>query len=317
MADRPLNSDQAVEILRPVWPDVVVEEVVPRTGGQLSTVYEVHCGQPAVAVIVKIYDAQWRWKLAKEVHVYGVLNQHGIELVPTILRAEHDTRVLGFAFSVMTIVPGQPLSHIAPRLDRADTIQIYRQLGAILSAIHRIRQDCYGYLVTEVVEPELDNTAYMTRQFSKKLREFRELGGDPELHDSVSRYVEPGIDRFVRCTAPVLCHNDFHEGNILVEHGPEGWKVTGFIDVENAIAADPLMDLAKTDYYSVQGNNDKLTGLLEGYGPLPDDWADRLALYRIYHALELWDWFASIGNTAPLPGIADDLRAMTERLSEG
>lgn len=36
----------------------------------------------------------------------------------------------------------------------------------------------------------------------------------------------------------------------------------------------------------------------------------RIGLYRLYHALELWDWFASIGDTAPLPGIAADIHAL-------
>lgn len=49
---------------------------------------------------------------------------------------------------------------------------------------------------------------------------------------------------------------------------------------------------------------------MDGYGPLPDDWTSRLALYRLYHALELWDWFAAIGNTAPLDSIAGDMRAL-------
>jgi hygromycin-B 7''-O-kinase len=51
----------------------------------------------------------------------------------------------------------------------------------------------------------------------------------------------------------VLCHNDFHEGNILADRDQRrGWQVTGFIDVENDIAADPLMNLAKTDCYSIR-----------------------------------------------------------------
>jgi hypothetical protein len=36
-------------------------------------------------------------------------------------------------------------------------------------------------------------------------------------------------------------------------------------------------------------------------------WAGRLAIYLLYHALELWDWFASIGQTEPLRGLADDM----------
>jgi hypothetical protein len=49
---------------------------------------------------------------------------------------------------------------------------------------------------------------------------------------------------------------------------------------------------------------------MEGYGPLPPSGAARLTLYRLYHALELWVWFASVGNTPPLAGIAGDIRSL-------
>jgi hygromycin-B 7''-O-kinase len=105
----------------------------------------------------------------------------------------------------------------------------------------------------------------------------------------------------------VLCHNDLHEGNLLADGTG---AVTGFVDVENAIAADPLVDLAKTVQYDRDASPLERAALLEGYGPLPADGPARIELYRLYHALELWDWFASIGTTAPLPRFADDLRAL-------
>ena len=51
-------------------------------------------------------------------------------------------------------------------------------------------------------------------------------------------------------------------------------------------------------------------------GPLRWDargqaWAGRLAIYRLYHALELWDWFASIGQTQPLDSLTHDMRELT------
>jgi hygromycin-B 7''-O-kinase len=182
-----------------------------------------------------------------------------------------------------------------------------------LSAVHRVPQDFYGYLTTHVLEPVPDNTAYMTRQFARKLQEFAERGGDPALHDRARAYAAERVALFARCVAPQLCHNDLHEGNVLVTRASGRWTLTGFIDVENAVAADPLLDLAKTDSYAIRGDEAKLSGLVEGYGPLPGDWADRLRLYRLYHALELWDWFASIGEVSPLPGIADDIRTLTAR----
>lgn len=306
MEDGLLSRAQAKEILRPVLPGVAVTEVVVRTGGQLSSVYEVQC-DGADSVVVKVYSEQWRWKQAKEVHVYRLLAQHGVGPVPSVLRAA-DGGLNGSAVTVMSLIPGRPLLEVAAQLDGASLARVYRQMGAMLAAMHRIGQEGYGYLTTRILEPVPDNTAYMTRQFAKKLDEFRDLGGDSALRGALRIYVKRHVGLFASCAAPVLCHNDFHEGNVLVSPGADGWSVTGIIDVENAIAADPLLDLAKTECYSIRGDSAKFAALVDGYGPLADDALERLALYRLYHALELWDWFATIGNTEPLADIADDMR---------
>lgn len=107
----------------------------------------------------------------------------------------------------------------------------------------------------------------------------------------------------------MLCHNDLHEGNVLVN---ESSAVTGFVDVENMVAADPLLDLAKTLQYDGDRSPSKRAALLAGYGPLPEDADARLDLYRLFHSLELWAFFASIGNTSPLPSIAEDMRELVD-----
>jgi hygromycin-B 7''-O-kinase len=277
-----------------LWPGAAVTAVVPRTGGQLSSVYELRAGDRSV--IVKVYDEKWRWKQAKEAHVYRLLAEHGIQPVPTILRVEPDTELIGRAFTVMSRLPGTPLSETP--VD--DVAAVYRQLGGMLAAIHAIPQPAFGYITTHVLDPVPDNTTYMGRQFARKLREFRELQGDPALHDLVQHYAAAHADLFASCDRPVLCHNDVHEGNVLVEDG----KLSGLVDIENALAGDPWLDLAKADYYAARGDTAKLTALLAGYGAESDG---RLRLYKIYHALELWDWFASIGETQHLDGIAADL----------
>jgi aminoglycoside phosphotransferase (APT) family kinase protein len=180
-------------------------------------------------------------------------------------------------------------------------------MGATLAAIHRIGQEAFGYVTDRVLDPCPDNGSYMRRQFAKKLVEFTSLGGDGRLHDAVARRVRRDGALFDHRESAVLCHNDLHEGNVLVARSPGGWELTGVIDVENAIAADPLLDLAKTDYYALGRGDPERTALLAGYGPLPADAPERLNLYRLYHALELWDWFRSTGTSGPLPAIADDM----------
>lgn len=273
-------------------PGSEIAEVVRRTGGQLSTVFEVRrtADEP---LIVKVYDPEWLWKQAKEVHVYGLLTELG-DAVPRVIH-------VGDNFTVLTKLDGVPLSETDPPDWRAT----YQQLGQLLAAIHRVGQPAYGYLTDEILDPLPDNTQYMRRQFTKKSREFDDLNGDPALRKDIEQYVETHVALLASNTAAVLCHNDFHEGNVLVD--PATWRITGFIDVENAIAADPLMDLAKTQAYSIRGNAEKLDGLIEGYGDLPLDWPERITLYRLYHSLELWDWFASIGTTVHLDSIAADM----------
>ncbi|WP_344177271.1 aminoglycoside phosphotransferase family protein [Kribbella lupini] len=272
-----------------------IATVLPRSGGQLSSVFEVRSTGGA-AVVVKVYEPEWAWKQAKEVYVYGLLAPRVGELVPSVVHVEPAGE--RFAFTVLSKVDGVPLSE----LSGADYGTVYEQAGELLERIHRIAQPAYGYLTDRVLEPLPTNEQYMARQFAKKLQEFGELGGDVELHQRMTAYVE---EHPVAATEPVLCHNDFHEGNLLVD--PETWRLNGIVDVENAIAADPLLDLAKAQYYSIKDDQAKLDGLLKGYGELPADWEERTTTYRLFHALELWDWFTVIGLTHPLDSIAHDI----------
>ncbi|MFF0338947.1 phosphotransferase family protein [Kribbella sp. NPDC004875] len=271
-----------------------VVEVLERTGGQLSTVYEVRTS--ADPLIVKVYAPEWRWKQAKEVHVYRMLEPEVGDSIPRVVH-------VGDGVTILTKLDGAPLSQVEPPDWRA----MYTQLGELLQRVHRIAQPAYGYLTDQILDPLPDNDQYMRRQFAKKLAEFEQLGGDAKLHAKLSTHVRDHAHLFSDNTAAVLCHNDFHEGNILVDTGT--WRVTGFIDVENAIAADPLIDLAKTIQYSAHDDAGKLAGLTDGYGAVP---ADRMDIYRLYHSLELWDWFQSIGETTYLDSIAQDMVRLIE-----
>ena len=307
----PLETTWAQGLLREAFPAAEVIEVVPRTGGQLSTVYEVRCADAAHSAILKVYAPEWTWKQAKEVRVYQLLEGLRSLPVPSVLHHAPDGGPEGRAVTILSLLEGSPLSEVSKDLDPALLPSFYREMGAVLATVHQIGQEAYGYVVDHVLDPLLDNGSYMRHQFAKKLKEFAELGGDETLRDAVARRIERDGALFDNCAAAVLCHNDLHEGNVLVARRADGWQVTGVIDVENAIAADPLIDLAKTDYYALGRGEPERAALLEGYrsahGSLPTDAAERLDLYRLYHALELWDWFRSIGVVEPLDSIAEDI----------
>jgi aminoglycoside phosphotransferase (APT) family kinase protein len=305
-----LPRETAQAIVDVVQPGGSVTDVVPRTGGEVSVVYEVRSAGSARPLIVKVYAPQWRSKLVKEVYVYRLLARHGVRHIPRVLHAApFGVPALPFGYTVMTRLDGRPLSEVCDALTGTDLARVYRQMGELLAAVHRVAQEQWGYVTTRVVDVRATNTAYMTDQFARRLRAFGELGGDPAVATAVDRYVDRRADLFPACRQPALCHNDFHDSNVLVSRWP-AWHVTGFVDVEGAVAADPLLDLARTDYHALRGDPARRDAFLTGYGPLPPDWADRVAVYRLHHALDLWNWAAATGKPAYRARASADLERM-------
>jgi aminoglycoside phosphotransferase (APT) family kinase protein len=311
-ADRThLRPDTAQSILEAVRPGLRVIDVVTRTGGEVSAVHEVRAAGALDPLIVKVYARRWRPKLIKEVYIYRVLARHGIRHIPRVLHAApFGIPELPFAYAVMTRLEGRPLSEVGGDLTGADLAGVYHRMGQLLAAIHRIAQDRWGYVTTRVVDARPTNTAYMTDQFARRLRDFIELGGDPVLARGIVGHVDRHAGLFAACSGPVLCHNDFHDGNVLAAPAEGRWTVTGYVDVEGAVAADPLFDVARTDYHALRDDPARRGAFLAGYGPLPPDWTDRVALYRIHHALELWNWAAVTGKAADRTRAQTDLEQM-------
>jgi aminoglycoside phosphotransferase (APT) family kinase protein len=314
-----LQLQTAQAIVDPIQPGYLVIDVIARTGGEVSSVYEIRGAGSARPLIVKVYAPRWRSKLIKEVYVCRLLARHGIRHIPRVLHAApFGVPALPLAYTAMTRLDGQPLSQVRDDLTGTDIDIVYRQMGQLLAAVHRITQDHWGYVTTRVMDVKLTNIEYMTDQFAIKLRVFGALGGDPALARAIDRHVARHAGLFAACSRPVLCHNDFHDGNVLVSQpsgeSPDGslerlraWRVIGFVDVEGAVAADPLLDIARTDYYALCDDPAKRDAFLSGYGPLPSDWAHRVAIYHLHHALELWNWAASTGKSADRSRARTDL----------
>lgn len=96
----------------------------------------------------------------------------------------------------------------------------------------------------------------------------------------------------------------------MVTRTPDGPVLTGLIDVENAMAGDPMVDLSKTHSYSIGDNRVKLDGLFEGYGEVPTEWERRFRLFQLIHSFELWDFFCGIGEKDKLDPIAEEIRTL-------
>ncbi|MFI5914171.1 hypothetical protein [Dactylosporangium sp. NPDC051541] len=100
--------------------------------------------------------------------------------------------------------------------------------------------------------------------------------------------------------------------SFLTDVLPEGSAVTEVVPRTGGSLNEVL---AKTLQFELGESAAKRAALLDDYGPLPPRGAERIELYRLYHAIELWTWYTSIGRTKDLDALLGRLRANIARLS--
>jgi hygromycin-B 7''-O-kinase len=300
-----------------VLADVLRDAGLPRPqsarelrGGANSQVFEVVVpGYPVI--VAKLYPDDLAWKREKEVYVYGLLADRPGVPVPTVMGSGVLDDARSTSYLLLTKLEGVLAAEIMVGLAPIAVEAIYAELGSIMRAIHAVTFDAFGYVTTTVLDPHPTNDRYMRFQFAKKLHEFDELGGPAPIRGRIERHVDALDGTFSRCAGAVLCHDDLHEGNVLLVQRDGAQHVSGILDVENVVAGDPILDLAKTVYYAARDDAGKRRGLLAGYGDLPTGWEEALDVYVLYHALELWDWFALQGDAEPAASVLRDLERLT------
>ncbi|WP_194911365.1 phosphotransferase family protein [Catenulispora rubra] len=305
-----LTREQAAEMMREAVPGARVLAVERMDGGIETGAYEIVCADPLQNAVVKVYGKDDGWKLLKEIGVYRLLRENAIELLPKLLGGAGPNGLLGLPYLLMGKLPGTTVAAITDTLPEPELKDVYRQMGALLAQIHTIGQEAYGYLTTEILDPQPTNQAQMQATLKRVSQSFLDTTGDRELYEAAHKYVSERAELFSLCRGPVLLHNDFHEGNVIVTQTPDGPVLSGLIDVENAMAGDPIADLSKTHSYSIGDNRTKLDGLFEGYGEVPVEWERRFRLFQLIHSFELWDFFCGIGAQDKLDPIAEEIRVL-------
>jgi len=304
-----LTAAQAQSIIDRAAPGRRVARLSAFGRGEISAVFDVELTDGPPGLVIKVYPDTLHWKMRKEITVAGLMGTHRLAApVSHILLADDSKSLIAFNFVVMDRLPGSSLADHERGLSERECFAIYAAMGRLLRDIHAITLESFGYIGAEgVVTPFATNRAYMSSQFDRKLDGFSTLSGTPDIAARLCTYVAHRTALLEECTTPHLCHYDFHPGNVLADRQDGALRLTGLVDLENAIAGDPLMDIAKTLNYSVHGVEARRAGLLAGYGPMErPHWEDTVALYELYGLLELWCWWKQIGDHARADSIMGD-----------
>ena len=292
-----LDKERVQRLVQSFDPTLIVAGIARLEGGS-TEVYRIDLsGSDYASLVLKVYPDEPAWALHKEELVAGWL-QGLTPPVPKWLGIDDTRTLMPLRYALLTLLPGHSLRTwmAAPDIEQA-----YRQMGELLRRIHARPMPAYGYIQAQRIHrPVSTNADYMKAAFDDVFRRFRELGGDANLGRDLQQLAEGSIDLLDESACAVLCHDDFHQGNVLALPNDAGrLELSGLIDFGNARAADKLFDLAKALFCSSHEDPRSYGPILEGYGPVDHpDTKRALWLYMLFHRVSMWCWLTKLGVDA-------------------
>jgi aminoglycoside phosphotransferase (APT) family kinase protein len=314
---RPLDLDieAARRIVRGF--DASVDPIsVARLAGGTADVFRIDLAR-CDPVVLKAYDDEPVWAPRKEALVAGWIAGRVGVAVPRWLRIDERRTLLPVRYALMTRLPGEPVRNLIA----ADNIaSLYHSMGALLRRLHAVRLDAYGAIGADgVMAPQSENEASMLSAFEAVFRRFRDRSGETDLTGRLESQAHSRFALLAASAWPALCHDDFHQGNLLAARDAAGeLRITGLVDFANARAADPLFDLAKALFCATHEDGRSRSPLLAGYGPVDHpDASETLWLYTLFHRMSMWSWLVGLGDDPGSSGPRGLLRDLDEMSRQG
>ena len=225
-----------------------------RLHGGSTEVYRVDIEDAAQPLVLKVYLDEPVWAPAKEALVASWIGPDLGVPIPRWLRLDESRTLLPMRYAVITWLPGRIVRELG---GEPDIEFLYQRMGGLLRRLHAIPMSAYGYVLADgVFRPEPTNEAYMTAAFERVFRSFRRRGVDEGLARRLEADARDRYGLLGHSPGPVLCHDDFQPGNVLAQRGADAeLRPSGLFDFANALAGDPLADLAKALFCS--GHEDR------------------------------------------------------------
>ncbi len=196
--------------------------------------------------------------------------------VPEVLFHDDSRLLLPSPYYAMQFIPGEPLHKLRPTLSAGEQAAIDRQTGVYLRQMNCIRGTLFGY----AAQPGLQNPCWRSA-FDQLLGAILQDGLDAGVtlhlpYPSILSICQAHFSALDEVETPCLVHWDLWDGNIFVD--PQRKAITGIIDFERTLWADPLMEAN----FGAFGTN---PDFFAGYGmqlPLSPSQQTRRSLYNVY-----------------------------------
>lgn len=255
-----------------------VQAILRRHGLVASTVARYDSGSlPVYAVgerhVLKLYPPHETEHADVEARVLA--HVHGAVPLPTPEVLATGTQD-GWHWLLMSQLRGRRLVDAWPELQPNERDRAADDLGHALAALHRLDTAPLAGL-----PPRWDEFALAQRASAVERQRARGLA-EPWLAQ---------IDRFLdRWMPPAtatssLLHTEVMREHLVVDQGPDGWRLNGLFDFEPAMLGDPLYEFASVGLFVACGDSRVLRRTLCAYGFAAAALDDALSCRFMAHAL--------------------------------
>jgi aminoglycoside phosphotransferase (APT) family kinase protein len=282
---RRVSEDELARLLlRAFGPDTAVTAWRELAGGTYNAAYAVTLGDGR-ELVLKVAPPPHLKLLTHEVDLmrtevdfYQRAGTVGVP-VPEVVYAGFERDLVGTDFVFLSLVPGADLHSLVDSLPAAEIAAVRGEVAGLTARLHTITGSRYGYPLRgsrswqsswrgafgAMVDDLLAD--------AERLSSAKSLPAPPERIGALLRRHADVLDEVTR---PALVHFDLWDGNVFIARGPDGWRVTGFIDGERAFYGDPVAELVSLAL--LREPEPELLGGIELGGSV----LRRLDLYRTY-----------------------------------
>ena len=175
-----------------------------------------------------------------EVESMRLVRQRTQVPVPEIYIYDTTRCLLPSEFFLMEFVPGVPFHKLRNQLSDEVQQNVRREMGRMTREMAEITGPVFGYW-TQPCQPGVTWRDCFASMLQGVLQDGLDVQVDLERpYDEIYRILERNFPALDEVSTPRLVHWDLWDGNVFVD--PQSGKVTGLIDFERALWADPLME---------------------------------------------------------------------------
>lgn len=194
--------------------------------------------------------------------------------VPTIYAYDSSKELCDSDYFLMEKLEGDSFSSVKDQLSAEVQGKIYEEIGQYTKQFHQLEGSYFGYPGIPELQFSTMRALYVSL-IDHILEDGRAMNVDLGIpYEQVKECIIRHLNVLDEVTKPKFVHWDLWEGNVFVQRG----KITGIIDFERVLYADPLMEVLFSD--GMDSNSD----YLKGYGKkrFSEVEITRRTLYNVY-----------------------------------